>query len=352
MARTELTGDQILDGTVGRDDLDVTTLGQSAITKVVAGTGVTLSWTGADQGTGDVTVNFAGGGGGIPSGGAESLVIKDSIGNITANVLQTETNPTPTETNRINATAIFAETNPTPSETNKLSIAGYGDTNAGQTETNRINATATYAETNPVQTETNSFSLNMTFTETNLVQAETNRSNLTNTATETNALPTEARSSTTKAWLSGSTGTSNVTNPANANGTNNGVSSSQQTVALGTVTSTLTSACGAGLPTGIAYTAVQYRGWFNASITAVTSTIAVILRSSNATFTDITMLSTTASVNHNTGTFVFTSAALSALTLTQLRTAQVIHTTTDAVAGATPAILTVDAGSIELTNAI
>lgn len=64
MAKTEITGDQILDGTVNRDDLDTTTSGGAVISKVIAGTNVTLTYTGADPGTGDVTINFVGGGGG------------------------------------------------------------------------------------------------------------------------------------------------------------------------------------------------------------------------------------------------------------------------------------------------
>lgn len=64
MAKTEITGDQVLDGTVARDDLDTTTIGQAVIAKVIAGANVSLTWTGADAGTGDVTVNFTGGGGG------------------------------------------------------------------------------------------------------------------------------------------------------------------------------------------------------------------------------------------------------------------------------------------------
>lgn len=63
MAKTNITGSQILDGTVGRADVDTTSISQSVITKVIAGTNVTLSYTGADAGTGDVTVNFTGGGG-------------------------------------------------------------------------------------------------------------------------------------------------------------------------------------------------------------------------------------------------------------------------------------------------
>jgi hypothetical protein len=68
MASTNIRGTQILDDSVGRADIDTTTAGQAAITKIIAGTNVTLSYTGADPGTGDVTVNFIGGGGGIVTG--------------------------------------------------------------------------------------------------------------------------------------------------------------------------------------------------------------------------------------------------------------------------------------------
>lgn len=57
MARTEVTGVQIKDGQVKRSDLDTTTPGQAVITKLIAGTNISLSSTGVDSGTGDVTIN-------------------------------------------------------------------------------------------------------------------------------------------------------------------------------------------------------------------------------------------------------------------------------------------------------
>lgn len=57
MARTQLTGSQVSDGSVARADLNTSTAGSAVITKIIAGTGITLSSTGADAGTGDVTVN-------------------------------------------------------------------------------------------------------------------------------------------------------------------------------------------------------------------------------------------------------------------------------------------------------
>jgi len=62
MAITQVRGTQVLDGSVQRTDLDATTVGQAVVRKIVQGTNVTLSSTGADSGTGDVTINVPGGG--------------------------------------------------------------------------------------------------------------------------------------------------------------------------------------------------------------------------------------------------------------------------------------------------
>lgn len=59
MARTQLAGTAILDGSLQRDDFDVTTPGQAVITKVIAGDEIELSSTGGDPGTGDVTVKVS-----------------------------------------------------------------------------------------------------------------------------------------------------------------------------------------------------------------------------------------------------------------------------------------------------
>ncbi|RFS16997.1 hypothetical protein [Emticicia sp. C21] len=57
MARTNVKGSQVLDGSVGRGDLNTTVSGSAVITKLIASNGVAISSsTGADSGTGDVTV--------------------------------------------------------------------------------------------------------------------------------------------------------------------------------------------------------------------------------------------------------------------------------------------------------
>ena len=63
MARTQINlGNQGADGTLGRADLNTTTAGSAVITKVLTGNTntATLTSTGADSGTGDVTINVLG----------------------------------------------------------------------------------------------------------------------------------------------------------------------------------------------------------------------------------------------------------------------------------------------------
>jgi microcystin-dependent protein len=56
MPATVIRGGQIKDASVQRVDLDVTTVGQAVVTKLIQGSNVTLTSTGADSGTGDVTI--------------------------------------------------------------------------------------------------------------------------------------------------------------------------------------------------------------------------------------------------------------------------------------------------------
>jgi hypothetical protein len=60
MPATNVRGGQVLDHSVQRVDLDVSTVGQAVITKLIGGTGISLSATGADAGTGDVTASVVG----------------------------------------------------------------------------------------------------------------------------------------------------------------------------------------------------------------------------------------------------------------------------------------------------
>jgi microcystin-dependent protein len=66
MPPTVIRGTQLHDSTVQRIDLDTVTVGQAVVAKIVQGTNVTLSSTGADSGTGDVTINVPTGAQGPP----------------------------------------------------------------------------------------------------------------------------------------------------------------------------------------------------------------------------------------------------------------------------------------------
>lgn len=57
MARTQIPTRQIGDQQVTRPDLNVDVVGEAVAAKIIAGTNVTITETGADPGTGDVTIN-------------------------------------------------------------------------------------------------------------------------------------------------------------------------------------------------------------------------------------------------------------------------------------------------------
>lgn len=81
MPITAPSGRQILDGSIQRVDLDTTTVGQAVIRKVVQGAGISLSATGADAGTGDVTITGTGLLDFITSGTSQSDLVVDNVGN-------------------------------------------------------------------------------------------------------------------------------------------------------------------------------------------------------------------------------------------------------------------------------
>lgn len=57
MAKTQVRSQQIEDGGVTRDDLNTTTTTKAVVTKIIQGANCSISSTGVDSGTGDVTVN-------------------------------------------------------------------------------------------------------------------------------------------------------------------------------------------------------------------------------------------------------------------------------------------------------
>jgi hypothetical protein len=73
MPATTIRGTQVLDGSIQRADIDVSTVGQAVTRKIIQGTGITLSSTGADSGTGDVTVSGAAHAATHESGGSDAI---------------------------------------------------------------------------------------------------------------------------------------------------------------------------------------------------------------------------------------------------------------------------------------
>ncbi len=62
MGRTSIGTRVIRDDSISRSDLNTLEAGESVITKVLAGSDVSIAWTGADPGTGDVTISVDGSG--------------------------------------------------------------------------------------------------------------------------------------------------------------------------------------------------------------------------------------------------------------------------------------------------
>jgi hypothetical protein len=168
---------------------------------------------------------------------------------------------------------------------------------------------------------------------------------------DSNVVPADTRSFVVRYWLSGSAGAGTAA-PANADGQNNGTLATVQTAAAGSATETLTSACGSNIGT-VTFTGAVYRGWYRLQTPLATSTAQVILRSTSALFADKvveTLAATGGDTNRLTVPFVYDLITNDIDTLAKLQSVQVLHQTTDAAAGVSPATVTVDAGAIELTG--
>ena len=82
MSRTEIDGDQIYDGSVQKKDIDITTVGESVITSLaIIGTGITLTETGADSGTGIASLELESGNFGTEYHAYESVAEQTDISN-------------------------------------------------------------------------------------------------------------------------------------------------------------------------------------------------------------------------------------------------------------------------------
>ena len=79
MPRTQVRSQQIGDGDVTRDDLNVADSGKAVVRKIIQGDGILISSTGADSGTGDVEVSATGGVVGTDFDASENLGAGDLV---------------------------------------------------------------------------------------------------------------------------------------------------------------------------------------------------------------------------------------------------------------------------------
>lgn len=80
--RTEIRTNQIEDGGVTRDDLNTADTGKAVVRKIIQGTGISISSTGVDSGTGDVEINATGGG--VTNSAGANVVPKSDGTNLVA----------------------------------------------------------------------------------------------------------------------------------------------------------------------------------------------------------------------------------------------------------------------------
>lgn len=215
--------------------------------------------------------------------------------------------------------------------------------------------TFSFTDSNTAPTDDATLQLNASYAESNAGQGESVTLKLPSPPdfVDDNAAPTDGNLVTMQVWLANSAG-AGVTNPANADGENDGSFANISTAALGSNTETLTSDAGSQTPSGLVLSEVIYRGWFNANTPAGTSTAEIVATSVGGLFSDIVMYSLSglgASIDSNDGHITFDLTGAGIDTEAKLQSLQVLHRTTDLVAGVTPAVMNVDAGALEIVGA-
>lgn len=210
-----------------------------------------------------------------------------------------------------------------------------------------------FVDSNAVPTDAASFRLNLALADSNAAPTDALKLDLRGLG-DTNSAPTDSQSFLLRTWLSATTmnSTNGVTSPSNADGQNNAAVATYQSAAAGDANPRTTSALGSNIGT-ISFTSAVYRGWFKSVNTLVTSTTTIKVHSSSALFADITMFSNSAlntTIDHLSGDFTFDLIGAGVNTLAKLQSMQILHATSDAVAGVTPAVLTVDAGAVDIAG--
>lgn len=280
-------------------------------------------------------------------GGSVSVGSENPTDSFTITIRISETNLAPAD-----ATSFAFTFNDTiASLTDALALRfTFADVNVAPTDS-LLGLRITFSDTNASPADASTFVLNFLTSDTIGLPADAIK--LSFSFADAVALPVDGRDSLAYFWLSGSAG-SGVTNPANANGSNDAVRAVISTAALGSATETMLSNCGNAVPSGVPFTNCLFRAYFNCSVPLATSTVRIIALSSSALFATTTIFSTTAAVNHDGGTFTYDLFNLTPQvdSIAKVQSLQFQFQTQDAVAGVTPAVLNVDAARIEVNDII
>jgi hypothetical protein len=208
-------------------------------------------------------------------------------------------------------------------------------------------------DTNALQTDDPNYAITLAQEDTNAVQTEAVKLGFpAGVFGDGNTQPTDSNNFDLKVWLSGSAGAGS-TNPANADGENDGILATLETVALGDNPIILVSALGANVPS-VTLSSLLYRGWFKAINAVVTSNGSVTVKSTGALFADIVMY--TNSIGGQTddyldGSFTYDLFSAGVNTLAKAQSITIEHSVSDLAAGVTPHVMTIDAGSVEISGA-
>lgn len=160
--------------------------------------------------------------------------------------------------------------------------------------------------------------------------------------------PTENKSFLAKYWQIGSVGTG-VTNPNNANGSNDGLFAGLQTQTAGSSAVTMLSNIGSSISNISLNNPFLYL-YFKSSNVLPTSIGTITLKSSNALFSDIIIFSNGAANTTIDNTTIPLSYSLNAYSLLQIQSMRISYLVSDSVAGVSPHVMSVDAAYISINN--
>lgn len=225
---------------------------------------------------------------------------------------------------------------------------------AGFTDSFSLRVSA--ADTNAALADTAAYAMTAAYSDSNAAAADAATLKFPSPDfADTSAAPSDTDTTTLRAWLSASTvvSTNGVTNIANMNGANNATVTTYTSQAAGDANPRTTSTLGANVPT-VTVTSAVVRVWFKSVNTLATSTTQLVISSTGGLFADKVMFSnTTASstVDHLVGDFTYDLIANGVNTLAKIQSVVFKASTQDAVAGVTPAVLTIDAATIEIAGA-